>query len=95
MKTSPITTEILLERVVKAITDLENKMLQTIAWNECFQAAQTTGVDLARAVHAEVDVRETVIETMQQNPDSFGQWANFQKALDDYTRCQHENQENQ
>ena len=88
-----MTSEILLERVVKTIADLENKMLQAIAWNECFQTAQTTGVDLIRAVHAEVDVRETVIETLTQNPDSLGQWGNFQKALDDYTRHQHTNQD--
>ena len=93
-----MTSEILLERVVKAITDIENKMIQTIAFNECFQFKnpQTSArVDLARAVHAVEDVREAVVETMKQNPDSLGQWANFQKALDDYTRCQHENQENQ
>jgi len=91
-----MTSEILLERVVKAITDIENKMLQTIAFNECFQFKNpqtSAGVDLARAVHAVVDVRETVIETMNQNPDSLGQWSNFQRVLDEYTRYHSTNQE--
>ena len=89
-----MTSGILLERVVKAITDIENKSLQTIAFNECMQATKTrhpTCVDLVRAVHEAI--ASDVVETVMQNPDDMAQWGEFQRRLDDYMRHKLTNQE--
>ena len=82
------TKQLLIEQVVKSITDIDDKVLQAFAFNECMKPAKTRHttpcIDLVTAVHQAIS--EDVIVTLTNNPESLEQWNNFHRTLDYYMK---------